>query len=125
MRCELKIKRINVLMNRIENGENISMRSIARLLTTGQMLELKEDLKVQVCPSKSRKPKAIKKYETLLRRGLLVYGRYEATNHTQSAYGSRRLAYKAEAELEKALEYANELIYIDSSFRLWFDLPPH
>lgn len=121
MKIERKIERINALIERLEVGDSVSLRSIDRLLTAEQMLTLKRDLSIEGRSRKHQKPKEIKTYETLLRRGLLLYGQYEATHHQLTAYKSKKLIEQAQSEMEKATQYACEIVGADSSLRIWFD----
>ena len=125
MRTEKKCARINVLINRLDAGEDVSRSSLARVLTPEQMIGLDDAWKVEMASRKSSKPLELKKYERMLRAGALLYGKYEATHHKLPVYESTRLIRSAEREMEKALEFAIELVQINSSFRVWFDRDPN
>ena len=124
MRTEKKCARINVLINRLDSGEDVSRSSLARVLTPEQMVGLDDAWKAEMASRKSSKPPELKKYERMLRAGALLYGKYEATHHKLPVYESTRLIRSAEREMEKALEFAVELVEINSSFRMWFDRDP-
>jgi len=124
MNNEKRCARIAVLMSRLESGKDVSRSSLARVLTPEQMRALDDAWKAEKGSRKSSKPPELKKYERLLRAGVLLYGKYEATHHKLSSYESTRLIGLAERELEKALEFALELVQINSSFRVWFDRDP-
>lgn len=124
MKVEKRISRILELITRLESGEEVSRRSIARVLTPEQIADLDEGWKAEKLSKKDPKPKEILKYESLLRRGLLLYGKYEANHAKLSSYDSGRLECKAQSELDKALEFACDIVQIDSSLRLWLDRDP-
>jgi hypothetical protein len=124
MHTEKKYARINVLINRLDAGEDVSRSSLARVLTPEQMVGLDESWKTERASRKEPKPSEIRHYESLLGQGVMLYGRYEAKHQTLPAHESTRLISLAERELEKALEFAVELVQINSSFRMWFDRDP-
>lgn len=124
MRTEKKCARINVLINRLDAGEDVSRSSLARVLTPVQMAGLDESWKAEKVSRKKPKPPELKKYERMLRVGVLLYGRYEAAHHKMTAYKSKEMIEEAQHKMEKALEFAVELVQIESSFRMWFDRDP-
>ena len=124
MKVEKLIFRINKLMDRLVAGEDVSLRSLARVLTPEQMNELHVSWEAEKSSRRTPKPSEILKYESFLRRGLLSYGKYEANRHKLSGYYSQKMELKAHSEFEKALEYANEIVNSNSSLRLWFDRDP-
>ena len=124
MRTEKKCARINVLINRLDAGEDVSRSSLARVLTPEQMVGLDESWKAEKASRKKPKPSEICRYESLLGQGVMLYGRYESKPYEMSSHESSRLAQEAEKALEKALNFAVELVQIESSFRMWFDRDP-
>lgn len=124
MNKEKRCARIAVLMSRLEAGKDVSRGSLARVLTPEQMVALDDAWKAEKASRKSSKPPELKKYERLLLAGALLYGKYEATHHKLPIYESTRLIRSAEREMEKALEFAVELVQINSSFWMWFDRDP-
>ena len=124
MNYEKLYARINVLINRLDAGEDVSRSSLARVLTPKQMADLDEDWKAEKSARKSTKPPELKKYEKMLRAGLLLNGKYEATHRKMTAYNSKAMIEEAQHKMEKALEFAVELVQVNSSFRMWFDRDP-
>ena len=117
--------RINLLINRLEAGEDVSRGSLSRVLTPEQMADLDEGWKSEQVYRKQLKPREIKKYEAMLKRGLLLYGKYEATHHKLAINDSRRLIESAESALEKALEFAQEMVQNTNSLQEWLDRDPN
>ena len=111
-------------MDQLGAGENVSLSSIERLLTAEQVKSLKEELAAGSSLKKVQKPKEIVKYEKMLQAGVLAYGKYEANHKKLSGYKSLKMEQMAQSQLERALEYANEIVYIDPSLRMWFDRDP-
>jgi hypothetical protein len=95
------------------------------VLKPEQMADLDEGWKSEQVYRKQPKPREIKKYETMLKCGLLLYGKYEATRHKLTAYDSRRLIQSAESALEKALEFAQEMVQNTNSLQEWLDRDPN
>ena len=124
MRSENRISRIVHLINRLESSEDVSRGSLSRVLTPEQMADLDEGWKSEQVYRKQPKPREIKKYEAMLKRGLLLYGKYEATRHKLAAYDSYRLIQSAESALEKALEFAQEMVQNTHSLQEWLDRDP-
>ncbi len=124
VKIEKCITRIIMLMNRLEADEDVSRSSLARVLTPKQMADLDENWETEKESRKSSKPPELKKYERMLRAGVLLYGRYEATHHKMTAYKSKEMIEDAQRKMEKALEFAVELVQINSSFRMWLDRDP-
>ena len=124
MKKEKRYARIEVLISRLESGEDVSRSSLARVLTPEQMVGLDESWKTERASRNEPKPSEIRHYESLLGQGVMLYGRYEALHQTLPAHESIRLIRLAESEMEKALEFAVELVQIESSFRMWFDRDP-
>lgn len=124
MKSTKRFRRIAALMSRLEAGEDVSRSSLARVLTPEQMVGLDESWRAEKASRKEPKPSEIRHYESLLGQGVMLYGRYESKPYEMSSHESSRLAQEAQKALEKALNFAVELVQIESSFRMWFDRDP-
>lgn len=124
MRIEKKCARINVLINRLDAGEDVSRSSLARVLTPEQMTGLDESWKAEKALRKNPKPNEIRHYESLLGQGVMLYGQYEAAHQKVAVSEANGLAQQAGMALEKALNFAVEMVQINSSFRMWLDRDP-
>lgn len=124
MEKDKRIARIIELMKRLEAGEKVSRNSLAQVLTPELMVGLGKSWEAEKESRKSSKPPELKKYERMLQTGVLLYGRYEATHQKMTAYKSKEMIEGAQRKMEKALEFAVELVQINSSFRMWFDRDP-
>jgi hypothetical protein len=124
MKKDKRKARIIELMRRLEEGEEVSRNSLARVLTPELMVGLGKSWEAEKESRKLSKPPELKKYERMLRAGVLLYGRYEATHQKMTAYKSKEMIEGAQSKMEKALEFAVELVQINSSFRMWFDREP-
>jgi hypothetical protein len=125
MKTSKQCERTMLLINRLEAGEEVSRGSLSRVLTPEQMADLDKGWKAEQVSRQHPKPREIKKYEAMLKRGLLLYGKYEATHHKLAAYDSRRLIESAESALEKAWEFAQEMVQNTNSLQEWLDRDPN
>jgi hypothetical protein len=117
-------QRIEQLLERLSAGEDVSRRDLSRLLTVQQFQTLDQSWQDEQASRSYAKPPELKKYETLLRTGMLQYSRYEALHKKVDAYRSNQLIEQAQVQLEKALECAVELVESDGSLLPWFDRDP-
>lgn len=122
MNLQKKIARIKTLIARLEAGETVSTSSLARVLTESQMITLSEEWEEEKSTRKVQKPKALKKYESLIKNAIFLYGRgdrmcFENVPH----HKIKAMFHKAENAFELALEHLGEAIDSDSSLRLWID----
>lgn len=122
MNSLLKIGRIKNLITRLEAGDAVSSRALSRVLSEGQMNTLEEAWKEEKASRKVRKPKAIKKYEALIKNAILLYGRGDRMCFEDaSQHKIRAMFRKADNAFELALEHLKEAIERDCSNRLWID----
>ena len=125
MNMKMKIARIKDLISRLESGQTVSTRALSRVLTENQMATLEEEWKEEKSSRKVQKPLAIKKYETLIKNAILLYGRAERMCFEEvPAHKIKTMFHKADNAFELALEYLNEAIGSDGSLRLWIDRDP-
>ena len=122
MSPKLKITRIKDLIARLEAGDAVSSRALSRVLTEAQMKTLEDEWEAEKGSRKAVKPKAIKKYEALIKNAILLYGRGDrmcfegVPDHKIKA-----MFHRADSAFEAALEYLQEAINIEGSIRLWVD----
>ena len=72
MKTELKISRIQKLIDRLKGGEDVSTSSLSRVLTTEELKQYKENWKDELSLRKIDKPKELKEYERRLDRKSVV-----------------------------------------------------
>lgn len=63
MKVELRISRIQKLIDRLKGGEDVSTSSLSRVLTTEQFEHYQENWRDELSLRKIEKPKEIKEYE--------------------------------------------------------------
>jgi hypothetical protein len=123
MKDEKRCKRIMVLINRLSSGEDVSRRSLARVLSPEQLANLDANWLTEKS-TRNQKPPQIKQYEEKLRIGLLHYSRTEQLSGKVSQYTSSKLSDRADGVLDAVIDYARELVDGDQSFLIWFDRDP-
>ena len=122
MNSLLKIRRIKNLIARLEADDAVSSRALSRVLSEAQMKTLEEEWEAEKASRKVSKPKAIKKYEALIKNAILLYGRGDrmcfegALEHKIKA-----MFHRADIAFELALEHLTEAIGADCYLRLWID----
>ncbi len=122
MNTNLKIKRIKTLIERLESGKNISLTSIARVISPSALDKFKKDWEDEKQSKKIIKPKAISKYENLIKIACFHYSKMEKYSVSLDK-GDLASKFGIEAELafENALEFLKEQIQTESSLRMWLD----
>ena len=117
-------QRLEQLLERLSAGEDVSRRDLSRLLKLQQFQALNRSWQDEQASCSYAKPPELKKYETVLRTGVLQYNRYEALHKKVDAYRGKHLNELAQSHLYKALECAIELVESDASLLAWFDRDP-
>lgn len=123
MKDEKRCKRIMELINRLSSGEDVSRRSIARVLSPEQLANLDANWFTEKS-TRNQKPPEIKRYEEKLRIGLLHYSRSEQLSGKVSNHTSSKLSDRADGVLDEVIDYARELVDGDQSFLISFDRDP-
>lgn len=132
MRDEKRVIRLRELIARIDDGQDVSIRDMKAVLTTGEyeshdqnwqgIKEFEADRKL--------KPDAVKEYENLLKKAQFLYNKGEGYGASTSrsevrTKNGRRAATvwyeRAETAFGKALERLEELVGFEPSLHEWFD----
>lgn len=122
MNFNLKVKRISTLIERLENHETVTNRSLARVLTAEQIKALEDEWIEERASRKVVKPKAILRYESLVKTAVFLNGRMEKMCHLKSPhYKIKAMAHKADSAFEQAIEFITEAIQNDNQLRAWID----
>ncbi len=125
MKSEKRIARIKVLINRLENGEDVSVSSLSRTLTLDQIQNFKNEWASFIESKRDKKPSEILKYERKIKVAIQYYWRmekYSLTPYKQIL--AKEYALKADNEFELALEYLRDIVNGRPSLRLWIDRDP-
>lgn len=122
MNTKMKISRMKELIYRLEKGETVSNRSLSRVLSGEQMNALVNDWVDEKASRKVLKPKAIVKYESLVKTAIFLYGRGDRMCFIKSpAHKIKVMFHKADHAFEQAIEFITEAIQNDGSLRPWLD----
>ncbi len=125
MRLENKIKRIRLLIERLQSGKDVSISSMSRILTKAQSDQFFVDWKDELSLRKIKKPKEIREYERKIKIASLHYQKMERFSFIKGkARLAREYSHKADDAFEKAYEYLIEQTQANSELRLWIDRDP-
>ena len=125
MKQENKIKRIKELITRLDNGIDISITSLSRVLTGIQLDQFRRDWEDELSFRKVEKPHQLKIYEKKIKVGILHYQKMEKYSFTKDKNRlAKKFSDKAEDAFEKAIEYLIEQLQADSNLRMWIDRDP-
>jgi hypothetical protein len=125
MKVELRISRIQKLIDRLEGGEDVSTSSLSRVLTIEQFEHYQENWKDELSLRKIEKPKEIKEYERKIKIASLHYQKMDRFSLTRGKSRlAREFANRADDAFEKAYEYLIELLHANSELRIWIDRDP-
>jgi len=125
MKVELRISRIQKLIDRLEGGEDVSTSSLSRVLTTEQFEHYQENWKDELSLRKIEKPREIKEYERKIKIASLHYQKMERFSFIKGkARLAREYSHKADNAFEKAYEYLIEQLHANSELRFWIDRDP-
>lgn len=120
MRTDKKIRRIEILISRIDDGGAVTRSSIQRVLGKNSLKELDEKW-MNEKESRDNKPKEILEYSRRVRKGLIHYALGEKQSLKGEGFKARHSMNKADSILENAIEYLRDVVSSDSSLRLWID----
>lgn len=115
-----KIKRIQTLIDRLDNEQTVTRGSLLRVLGEEGLKGFDREWTLEL-NSRSYKPKEIVEYSKRVRRGLIYYALGDKQSLKGDGYKARKSFHKAESILENAVEYLREVVSSDSSLRLWID----
>ena len=125
MKVDTKIKRIEILIKRLEGGGDITTSSMNRVLTPFQMKEFKTEWVDELSNRTVQKPSQLKTYERMIGIGCLHYQKMERYSFSKDKNRlAKKFNDKAEDIFEKAIEYLVEQLQADSNLRMWIDREP-
>jgi hypothetical protein len=117
-----KIQRLKFLIDKINNGEDVSKSSLSRVLSEEQFQQYEKLWVEEILSRKAKKPEVIKIYEKKIKTAILHYSKMERYSFAKGkAALAKKFAHKSESEFGNALEYLQEQFQHDSSLRLWID----
>jgi hypothetical protein len=126
----VQLKRINKRLEQLRSGLDVQLRDMRTALGDELYKAMEAEWAEQIDLRKQEKPEAIKRYEEMLSRGLMLEGRYEQISTREKALtrkdSSRALkvtafGINATSILEDALEYLHDSLDQDPSLHIWLD----
>ncbi len=120
MNTAKRIRRIELLIHRFDNGGSVTRSSIERVLGATGLSGLDTEW-INEKSSRNYKPKEIVEYSKRIRRGLIHYALGDKQSLNGHGYKATKSFHKAESILENAVEYLREVVNTDPSLRLWVD----
>jgi hypothetical protein len=118
-----RLKKLQEIADKLKRRENVQNRQLQTRLSDDEyaqieaewqeQLELREELK--------DKPSDLKRYEDKLREATFNYNRAEGYSSKGKHSTAKKFYNKSESLCEDALEILQEILYYDSSLRVWFD----
>ncbi len=118
-----KKERIQFLIDRLNSGYDVQARDLKAVLTSEQWDAYQVEWRKQKEYRSEEKPWDVLKYEKLLAKALLAYGRWNAYCQKSSAKAEvkRRLESKHLADFERAAEFLQECYEGNHGLVIWFD----
>ena len=120
---EKRLAKLESIADKLERGENVQNRQLQTWLNEQEyeqlgyewqeQLELRSELK--------DKPIDLKRYEEKLREATFNHNRAEGYSSKGKHNTAKKFYDKSESLSEDALEILREILYSDSSLRVWFD----
>lgn len=114
------IRRIEQLIDRLDNGRYVTRSSLKRVIGSVGLKTLDQKWKREL-ESRTYKPKEIVEYSRRVRKGLIHYALGEKQSIKGQGYKARHSMNKAESILEEAIEYLRDVVSSDSGLRMWID----
>jgi hypothetical protein len=118
-----KKERIQFLIDRLNSGFDVQARDLNTVLTSDQWDSYQVEWRKQKDYRSEEKPWDVQKYEKMLTKALLAYGRWNAYCQKSSAKEEvkRRLESKHLADFERAAEFLQECYEGNHGLVIWFD----
>lgn len=120
MKKKRVVKRIEQLIDRLDNGRYVTRSSLKRVIGLVGLKKFDQEWKLEL-KSRTYKPVEIIEYSRRVRKGLIHYALGEKQSLKGEGYKARHSMNKAESILENAIEYLRDVVSSDSGLRLWID----
>lgn len=123
MKTEKRIQRITELIERLNQGEDVTNSSISRVLTEEQFARMLSEWQSEKSDRKVIKPKALKKYGSLLKVALLHSSKMDRYHAAGKIMLAKEYSLKADQAFETALNFLEEESQIEPDLLMWIDRP--
>ena len=118
-----RINKLEGIADKLKRGENVQNRQLQTWLSEDEyaQLELEWKEQLELRSELKDKPSDLKRYEEKLKQATFNYNRAEGYG-TKGKHNTAKTFYNnSESLCEDALEILQEILYSDSSLRVWFD----
>jgi len=125
MNTDKTIERIKTLIKKLEEGGDVSISSMNRVLTPNQISQFNEDWIHEKLLRKMKKPIEAIIYEKKIKVACLHYQKMEKFSlNPNKARMAREFSNKADDAFEKAYEFLLERLQANNDLRMWLDRDP-
>jgi len=118
-----RLTRLEAIADKLRRGENVQNRQLQKWLSEEEYAQLEYDWQEQLelRNELKDKPSDLKRYEEKLREATFNYNRAEGYSSKGKHDTAKTFYNKSEGCCEDALEVLQEILYSDSTLRVWFD----
>jgi len=123
MNTDKRIKRIQTLLDRLNNEAQVSTRELEAVLTQAEIIELHKSWSEEKAMGRIKKPTEIVRYGELLKTACMYYGKMEhySSGRKKNISLSKKFSNKADSAFEKAIEYIRDMVSTDRELAIWLD----
>ncbi|MDA9553150.1 hypothetical protein N9R64_01430 [Emcibacteraceae bacterium] len=118
-----RLNKLQAIADKLKRGENVQNRQLQTWLNEQEYEQLeyvwKEQLELR--SELKDKPSDLKRYEEKLKQATFNYNRAEGYSSKGKHNTAKKFYDKSESLCEDALEILQEILYSDSTLRVWFD----
>ena len=118
-----RLNKLEGMAAKLKRGENVQNRQLKTWLSEEEYEELEYEWKEQLDlrSELKDKPSELKRYEEKLKQAVFNFNRAEGYSSKGKHSTAKKFYDKSESFCEDALEILQEILYYDSSLRVWFD----
>ncbi|MDB3998425.1 hypothetical protein N9448_02290 [Litorivicinus sp.] len=118
-----RLNKLQAIADKLKRGENVQNRQLQTWLSDDEyeQLEYEWQEQLELRSELKDKPSELKRYEEMLTQATFNYNRAEGYSSKGKQLTAKKFYNKSESLCEDALEILHEILYSDSSLRVWFD----
>ena len=118
-----RLEKLAAIAEKLRSGENVQNRQLQTWLCEKDYGQIEVEWQEQLALRETLKdkPSELKRYEEKLKEAIMMRNRSDAYHRKGKKASAYRLDSKCESLFEDALEILQEILYHDSSLRVWFD----
>jgi len=118
-----RLSKLEGITDKLRRGENVQNRQLQKWLSEEEYAQLEYEWQEQLelRSELKDKPSELKRYEENLREATFNYNRAEGYSSKGKHSTAKTFYNKSESLCEDALEILQEILYSDSTLRVWFD----